>query len=489
MKKMNKELPNEKSQKKGKKRKRKANSNKEIMRITYLFLLIFLGMIVYFIDFQVNKSDDVINNSYNKRQEILENEIMRGNILSQDGQILATSMIDESGKQYRSYPFGNLFAHSVGFSTHGTTGVELMANYKLLTSNASIVQTAINDFREIKNPGNNVTTSLNVELTKVAYDALGNNQGAIIIIEPSTGKILAMVSKPDYDPNKIDDIWDELVADSNNSNLVNRTTSGLYTPGSTFKLFTLLEYLHEHPDYAAYSYQCESRITVEDMTIRCANGKWHGKEDLMGSFANSCNSSFVNLGLTLDKIKYKKLCNSLLFNSELPIQYPYNKSNFVLNENSTTFDTMQTVIGQGETLVTPIHLAMIAGAIQNNGVLMKPYVITKIQSSEGKLLEEYKAEEYKRLLSTEDVALLREFMRSVVTNGTGKMLNSDLYNAYGKTGTAQIKDGKQSNSLFMGFAENETKSIAICVVMEDMEEESTYAVPVSKKIFDAYFNQ
>ncbi len=363
-----------------------------------------------------------------------------------------------------------------------------MANYKLLTSNVSIIQTALNDFKGVKNPGNNVLTSLNVDMTKAAYDALGEHQGAVIVLEPSTGKILTMVSKPDFNPNEIDSIWEDLVSGEGNSNLVNRTTSGLYTPGSTFKLFTLLEYIHENPDFNAYSYDCSSRITIDGNTIHCAGHSWHGGENLMESFANSCNSSFVNLGLTLDKGKFKNLCNSLLFNSELPLSYSYNKSSFVLNESSSGFDTMQTVIGQGETLITPIHLAMIAAAIQNNGILMKPYVITEIQSSEGKKLEEYKPEEYKRLLSVEDSAMLKDFMGAVVTNGTGTKLKTDAYNAYGKTGTAQINDGSQTNSLFMGFAEKDGKAVAICVVMEDMPEGSTFAVPAAKKVLDVYFN-
>ena len=470
------------------KTKKKKNPNREIMRITYLFLVIFVGMIGYYIKFHIKDSDDIINNTYNKRQAILEQEIIRGNILSDDGQILATTISDEEGNDYRNYPFGNLFAHSVGFSTHGTTGIELMANYKLLTSNVSIIQTALNDFKGVKNPGNNVLTSLNVDMTKAAYDALGEHQGAVIVLEPSTGKILTMVSKPDFNPNEIDSIWEDLVSGEGNSNLVNRTTSGLYTPGSTFKLFTLLEYIHENPDFNAYSYDCSSRITIDGNTIHCAGHSWHGGENLMESFANSCNSSFVNLGLTLDKGKFKNLCNSLLFNSELPLSYSYNKSSFVLNESSSGFDTMQTVIGQGETLITPIHLAMIAAAIQNNGILMKPYVITEIQSSEGKKLEEYKPEEYKRLFSVEDSAMLKDFMGAVVTNGTGTKLKTDAYNAYGKTGTAQINDGSQTNSLFMGFAEKDGKAVAICVGMEDMPEGSTFAVPAAKKVLDVYFN-
>lgn len=464
------------------------NSNRQIMVVTYLFIILFAGMIGYFVKFQIKDSDEVINNNYNNRQEVLEESVIRGNILSDDGQVLATTVIDSSGNETRNYPFGTLFAHSVGFSTHGKTGVELLANYKLLTSNEPINEIAQNDLKGEKHKGDNVTTSLNVNLTKVAYNALDDNQGAVIAIEPSTGKIVTMVSKPDFDPNTIDSIYDTLISDNNNSNLLNRATNGLYTPGSTFKLFTLIEYIRENPDYSDYTFKCKGSITEDNHTIHCASGRWHGNEDLMDSFANSCNSSFVNLGLTLDRTKFKKLCDSLLFNSDLPLSMSYKDSSFSLDENSTTFETMQTVIGQGKTLVTPIHLAMVASAIANDGVLMKPYMITGVKNYLGTSVKNYTPEKAQTLFQADEVKVLKEFLRAVVTRGTGTKLNTDEYTAYGKTGTAQINDGSQSNSLFMGFAEKDGKKLAICVVLEDMPEGSTPAVPVAKAVFDEYFS-
>lgn len=471
-----------------KKSKKKNKTGRQIMNITYLFLFIFVAMIGYFVKFQVKDSDEVINNNYNKRQEVLTETIIRGSIYSDNGEILARTIVDDNGNETRSYPYGALFAHSVGFSTHGKTGVELLANYKLLTSNAPIMEIAENEFKGEKNIGDNVRTSLNVRLTQAAYNALGEHQGAVIAIEPSTGKILTMISKPDFDPNTIDSIYDTLVADNSNSNLLNRATNGLYTPGSTFKLFTLFEYLKENPDYGSYSYNCRGSINIDEYSIKCAGGKWHGNENLTDSFANSCNSSFVNLGLTLNRDKLKETCNSLLFNSDLPLNIPYKKSQFVLDGNSSTFETMQTVIGQGKTLITPIHLAMIASALANDGVLMQPYMVTRVENHYGTMVKEYSPIKAATLFSSSEVTALREFMRSVVTSGTGTKLNSDLYTAYGKTGTAQINDGSQSNSLFMGFAEQDNKKIAICVVMEDMPEGSTPAVPVAKAVFDEYFS-
>lgn len=474
-----KEINNKKSEKK--------NANKQLLVVTYMFLLIFVAMLGYFVKFMVNDSEEIINSNYNKRQEVLEESVIRGTIYSDDKQILAQTITDSNGNETRNYPFGTLFSHSVGYSTHGKTGIELLANFTLLTSNSPVGEIVENDLEGKKDIGDNVITSLNVDVTKAAYNALGQYDGAVVAIEPKTGKVITMISKPDFDPNTIDSIYDTLIADENNSNLLNRVTSGLYTPGSTFKIFTLLEYIHENSDYENYMYDCEGSITVENSTIKCANGKWHGNEDLIDSFAYSCNTSFVNIGLSLDKTRFKSLCEGLLFNKELPLNLPYSESKFVLDEKSSTFETMQTSMGQGKTLVTPMHLCMVASAIANDGVLMKPYMIGAVENHLGRKVKNYNPETYGRILSSEDAGILQEYLRSVVTNGTGRKLNVDSYIAYGKTGTAQINDGSQSNSLFVGYAEREGKKLAVCVVMENQPEGSTPAVPIAKAVFDAYF--
>lgn len=163
------------------------------------------------------------------------------------------------------------------------------------------------EFHDQKNIGDNVVTTLDVDLQSAAYNALGDNKGAVVIMEPSTGKVLAMVSKPSFDPNSVAANWDALNSDEN-SVLLNRATQGLYAPGSTFKIVTTLEYMREHPDdYNSYSYNCTGSITYGDTTIPCANHAVHGAEDLASSFANSCNSSFCNIGMSLDVKNIRRL--------------------------------------------------------------------------------------------------------------------------------------------------------------------------------------
>ena len=277
--------------------------------------------------------------------------------------------------------------------------------------------------------------------------------------------------------------------DSDSSVLLNRATQGLYPPGSTFKIFTTLEYIHENADYADYHFDCSGEYTVGTKTIHCHNNKRHGSEDLKTSFANSCNSSYASLGLTLDLEQFDDLCDQMLFNTALPTDFESSKSSFVLEPGDSDSAVMETSIGQGKTLVTPFHMALIASAIANDGVLMKPYVIDHITDAEGEVVEQYEPAEYKTLLSESDASVLQEYMRYVVEEGTATKLKSDSYEAAGKTGSAEFSSSSDAtHSWFVGYAHNgEEPDIAVAVIVENSGVGSEYAVPIAKQIFDAYY--
>ena len=151
---------------------------------------------------------------------------------------------------------------------------------------------------------------------------------------------------------------------------------------------------------------------------------------------------------------------------------------------------MQTAIGQGETLVTPLHMAMIASAVANDGVLMEPYDIDSIENKDGTQVKSYSGKEYGSILTEEEAAELQSLMRSVVTDGTGSKLQSDAYTAYGKTGTAEYSsDENSAHSWFVGYAESGDKKIAIAVIMEGAGSGSAHAVPTAKSVFDTYFSE
>ncbi len=465
------------------------SKNHEYVVVTYLFLAMFIALIGYFIYYMVFLSENFINNPYNSLQNLFSEYVVRGDIESSDGYTLATTTVDDNGSETRTYPYNDLFAHAVGYTAKGKSGIENQANFLLLRSHSLFTSQLLNDIKGEKSPGDTVVTTLNYNLQETAYDALGSHDGAVIVMEPSTGKILAMVSKPSFDPNTIDVDWDDIIS-GDDALLVNRATQGKYAPGSVFKVLTTLEYYREHgADISDFSFDCKSYFTYEGKTIHCASDKSHGTENLKEAFANSCNSSFASISLTLNLEQFQKTCDDLLFNQDLPVSFESGQSRFQITADDSSSLVMETGIGQGETLVSPLHMLLLTSAIDNNGTLMTPYLIDSVKNTYGDEVKSYTPSVWGTLFTSQEASFLEEYMRAVVTDGTGNKLDTEDYTAYGKTGTAQVSDTTdQTNAWFIGYAKNDSKAdIALAVIVEDSGSGSKYAVPVAKKIFDAYF--
>lgn len=491
---MNKDLQKDIRQKDMTTKSKKSIRNREFAVITYCFIGLFLCTMGYFVYFQVEKSEDFINNTYNTRQETFSDSVIRGKILSADGEVLAETKVDEEGNETRVYPYGNMFSHIVGYSTekYGRSGIESWTNFNLLRSNAFFLEKSVDEMTDEKSVGDNVVTTLNYSLQSIAYQALGDYKGAVVVMEPSTGKILAMVSKPDFDPNTIEENWEQIIEDANGeSKLLNRASQGLYPPGSTFKIFTVLEYMRENPqNYEEYFYHCSGSIQKENNKLSCFSGEVHGDVDLKRSFVESCNTSFANIGNSLDIDQFADTCEGLLFNQTLPAEkLETSKSSFVLETASSTSEIMETAIGQGKTLVTPLHMAMIASAIANDGILMKPYVVAATENYEKNPVKHYFPVTYGEIMTQEEATVLQSYMKEVVESGTASKLKGMSYEAYGKTGSAEFGNNKgDSHAWFVGYAHREDKEdIAIAVIVEEAGIGSAYAVPVAKSVIDMYY--
>lgn len=473
----------------GKNAPKKNQGNREIVILTYLMTILLLALAVYFGWYLIVKSASAINSTYNKRSDLLEKRVTRGTIYSSDGEVLAETIEDDFGNTERNYPFGSLFVHVIGRYSHGKTGLELSENFNMLRSNINPVVKIANELKGEKNPGDNIVTTLDTKLQKAASDALGSYRGAVVVLEPDTGKILAMVSKPDYDPELSDkDEWDALVSDEKGeSRLLNRATQGLYPPGSTFKILTALEYMREQEDYKDYRYDCLGNDVFGEVKIKCYGSTKHGLVDLKTSFLKSCNTSFANIGMTLDKGKFRSLCNLLLFNTDLPVPFSCKQSSFVIDQSSKDEEMPQTAIGQGKTEITPMHNAILAAAIANGGILMKPYLIDRRENAYGEVVSKTVPSEYGTLMTQQEAQQLTEYMKAVVEEGTGTVLKGTSYQAAGKTGSAEYDSSGNSHAWFVGFAPADHPSIAISVLVEGAGSGGSYAAPIAKAVFDEYF--
>ncbi|WP_302627011.1 penicillin-binding protein 2 [uncultured Eubacterium sp.] len=470
----------------------KKKLNRQAMVTTIVISVIFIFMIGYYAYFIIVDSPKVLSNSSNKRIDSKSSSVIRGTIYSKNGKKLAYTDTKGTDRDLsddtREYPYGKTFAHAVGITTHGKYGLEKMCNFDLLSSENNALSKIINDFTNTTEMGCDVHTTLSVGIQKSAYNVLDGYKGAVFVMNPDTGEIYAMASRPSYDPMTIDDIWDELVNDPKDSRLVNRATQGKYIPGSVFKIVTTLEYMRENKNYNNFKYYCDGSAKFGGFTIKCFDGNSHHNEDLKDAFAYSCNSAFSTIGDKLKVLKYKNTAEQLMFNEALPLDMDYNQSVFPLTKSSTQFDITQTSIGQGKTTVSPAHMAMIASAIANNGVLMKPYIIDYIENSSGNVVKLTKQQEYKRLMKKSEAEQLKEYMHAVCEYGTGRVFSGANYQVYGKTGTAEVDKNDNVNSWFVGYAKKGKKKLAIAVVIENMHEGSTSATNCAKEVLDSYFD-
>ena len=215
----------------------------------------------------------------------------------------------------------------------------------------------------------------------------------------------------------------------------------------------------------------------------------HNKVSFMKSFSKSCNASFANIGTQLDIASFEKTLEELLFEIKLPTTLVHAQSSTAVHENIDEAQLMQSSIGQGKTLVTPLHLNMITQAIANDGVLMEPYVVDHINSAGGKLIKTYTPKTFGSLISSEESKALQELMIQVVESGTASRLSNYGYTAGGKTGSAEYNSNKSdSHAWFTGFAPAENPEIAFTIIIEGVGSGGDYAVPMIRRILDTYFN-
>lgn len=468
-----------------------SRKNREILFLSVFFVGLFFSMSYYLLDYVKDNQHTLMNNSYNERQALLAKENVRGSIYDCNGNKLAYTEVRDQYEK-RIYPTANLFSHVVGFSTKGKTGIEDLANYYLIHSDIPLNEKVENDLNNVKNPGNDVYTTLNQKVQQAAYDSLGLYKSACIVTNVKTGEIIAMVSKPDFDPNTIVEDWEGYVEDEKNKGsaiLLNRATQGIYPPGSTFKIVTALEYLKENNhDASSYHFNCNGKFKHGDTKIQCYHGSVHGSEDLKKAFAKSCNSAFASIGVSLNRDLFGKTLDDLLFNKEIPFDLIHANSILQVDQQVNDDDMIQISIGQGKAGITPLHLNLITCAIANDGVLMKPQLIDRIKNANGSTLKSFSPEVYDTLMTKEDADALTELMVAVVEEGTAKKLKSKHYQAAGKTGSAEYNQNKlDSHAWFTGFAPADDPEIAVTIIIEGIGSGGDYAAPIAKRIFDAYF--
>ena len=457
--------------------------SKEIKRVIMLlifFCIMFIGLIVYISYFQVFVAEGIKNNSYNKRLWINEENTLRGSIIDRNGNILVYSEKNKDSN-IRYYKYGSLYSHTIGYSyrEYGKAGLELQYNNQLLDINEN---KAINEFKNIVAPsttGNTLKLTLDHNTQAKAKELLNGRKGAIVVMNPKTGEVYAMVSLPDFDTSNLKTDW-KTISEDVNSPLLNRAVSGLYTPGSIFKVITAAAAL-ETQDLDK-EYDCTGSTTIDGYTFKDYQGKSHGHLDLKGALAKSCNTYFTEKSILIGKEKLKDVSVSFMFNNKIPFDLPITISKTPFKDNIGKTDIAAASIGQGKVLATPINMALVASAIANNGDMVKPILVKEIISNNGKVLQTNYTETISEVTDSLIAAEINNMLIEVVKSGTG--INASIKNVQvaGKTGTAENSSGK-SHAWFIGYAPVDNPRIAIAVVLEeDGSSGGVAAAPIARDL-------
>ncbi|MBN1550365.1 hypothetical protein JW979_02800 [bacterium] len=432
-----------------------------------------------------------VQRGFDPRGDLIGSRFHRGAIFDSNQELLAYDF-ENDNYLLRQYPIGPAAAHLIGYHhpIFGSSGLEKTLDASLMGRR---VQSAGDFFRLLANGlvhrelrGNPVTLTIYSDLQKTAYKILENQTGAIVAMDPRDGSILAMVSSPSFDPNLLNKEYFESLRKSKESPFLNRAIHGLYPPGSTFKCLIALQSLNLN---LKKTYKCTSKgfVTGDGSPAlhdyqyyvseqRREEYTGHGQLALDEALSKSCNVYFAFLSQDLGADRILEITERAGFNKEIPpaqIGLTGKRGNVPEKGNLTNARLARLAIGQDELLVTPLHLALVAGAIGGDGTLYKPKYLKKI-----------KPEPWISLTDQRTATELARKLIHAVEAGTGHSARIPGIIVGGKTGTAENSSGN-SHALFIGFAPWPDPRMAIAVVLEQGGFGGQAAAPAAAKMFMA----
>lgn len=483
--------------------------NRQLRRVSTVIVLMFVALFVSTTSIQFFAADSLRADPRNSRTILNSYSTKRGAILVQGSPIAESTAVDDQYQYQRKYTNGDLYSAVTGYFTigQGSAGIEAAENSVLSgNSDASFFQNlnAILTGQDVQ--GDNVNLTIDPKVQQAAYDALGTNSGAVVAIQPKTGKILAMVSKPSYDPNTLTshDTADVVAkfnaldqADSHP--LKNRAYGGdLYTPGSVFKLIVASAALEGGKYTLDSEFPNPSRLQLPGTStyINNAEGGSCGGGDkvkLRTAIQYSCNIPFAELGQKLGYDAIKSMADKYGFGDAIEIPMRATASQYP--EVDSTAQLMLSSFGQASVRVSPLQMAMVSAGIANGGKVMQPSVVDSITTSDLKTVESFSPKQYSDPLSASESADLTEAMQSVVSSGTGTNAKINGVDVAGKTGTAEGGTGDPYTLWFTGFAPAKDPEVAVAVVVGNggglgqSGVGNTVAAPVAKKVMEAVLNK
>ncbi|WP_236785371.1 peptidoglycan D,D-transpeptidase FtsI family protein [Anaerococcus ihuae] len=463
---------------------KKSTMNKRLIYVLMLFIAMFLFIVLYLVYFQLFKAQTLADNNHNKRNWVNENEIKRGNIYDRNGKVLVYNEKDENGNRIRVYNDGIINSAFTGYNSvqYGKSGLEKTYNNELL--NVSDQPTSkIRDMVEKTGVGNNLNLTIDQTIQEIAYNSLGDHIGSIVVMDPRNGEVLAMVSKPSYDPNTLDQDWNTLIQ-NNDAPLLNRSSQGAYRPASTMKIVSSDVILRSGINTNYYD---SGTVKIQNYDIKNYGDFSYGNVNLRTALMNSLNTYFAAKVDEIGKKPYKDVAEKYMFNKNY--KFDIEKINAKIPfDDLNQVDMAMTGFGYGKTRVTPLHMAMIASTIANEGKMMQPRLVRNVVNKDGKIIKESKSEVLSDVTSSDIANTIRDYMVDVVNYGTANKAYLQSVQIAGKSGTVDKKGGGV-DVWFVGFAPAYDPKLAFAIVVEDSDEiAGEVPVPIGGEMINSIIN-
>jgi peptidoglycan glycosyltransferase len=480
--------------------------NAPIRRLSVVVALLFATLLVSVTWIQFVQAKELQERPDNRRTLLATYARERGQILVESDPVARSVPSDDELKWLRTYPEGELYSHVTGYYSfvYGAGGgIEGAENALLSGQSDKLFYRRVTDLLTGRKPaGASLELTVNRKAQEAADKALGNQRGAVVALDPTTGAILAMVSHPQYDPArlsshdtaKVQKSWEQLNADPTRP-MVNRTIGGnLYPPGSVYKIVTAAEALAsgDYTEESVVPGPAELDLPQTTADLPNSNGQPCGPNDkvtLKRAFEISCNTAFGWLGMELGARSFQQ--QSEKFGVGDSLQVPMRVTPSSVPDELNDPQLAQAAIGQYDVRVTPLQVAMIAAAVANNGVVMEPYLVERVLSSDLDTIDEAKPSQLSQAVDADVATALTRMMEGVVTDGTGKAAQIPGVAVAGKTGTAQHAPGKPPHAWFTGFAPADDPKVAVAVVVEDGGNAGSeaaggrVAAPIAKAVMEA----
>jgi peptidoglycan glycosyltransferase len=464
--------------------------NTRIRNLFALVVLLFTVLIAFTSYWSVFDADELEANSANKRPLLEEQQIRRGLILAADGTLLARNRGKGTSPRFfeRVYPQGELFGHPVGYNFVERGRVALEREYNdELTGKHDEFRTILDELRGKEREGDDLVTTLDPKAQRTAIDALGGRAGAIVALEPATGRVRTMVSVPGYNPNSIPERFADLRR-APGSPLLNRTVQSGYPPGSTFKVVTATAAIDSGrftPDSVVSG---KSPKEIGGVPLTNFGGEDFGPITLTDALTHSVNTVWGTVGERVGKRTMYEYMRRYGFNRKPLLDLPRDEMRASgvydggdLLRVSDAVDIGRVAIGQERLLVTPLQMALVPAAIANAGSLMRPHLVREIRDRDGRVVRRTKPSEQSEVMKPSTASQLAGMMNNVVEEGTGTAAALEGISVAGKTGTAEV--GGVNQAWFIAFAPVQRPRIAIAVTVERTTGQGgTVAAPIAKQV-------